>query len=132
VPRPHKCRADSGREPRRWLNECGEIGEPEAKGARSFTIRLVRRCTYIRSSVSQPLTLRGTRNLFFTLKPRELRSRVSVHMRVKIFFFFPCASRRLTAKRVKAYLRADKLQRFKRGYGSSFFLLSDVAIINHD
>ncbi|KYN15656.1 hypothetical protein ALC57_12159 [Trachymyrmex cornetzi] len=51
-----------GRGPRRWLNECGEIGEPEAKGARSFTIRLVRRIHKI-SSVSQPLTLRGTRNL---------------------------------------------------------------------
>lgn len=53
VPRPHKCRADSGRESRRWLNECGEIGEPEAKGARSFTIRLVRR-TYIHKIVSLP------------------------------------------------------------------------------
>lgn len=63
--------------PGTWLNECGEIGEPEAKGARAAS-RFVWYDVYIRSSVSRSLTLRGTRNLLFTLKSRELCSRISI------------------------------------------------------
>lgn len=126
---------------RRWLNECGEIGEPEAKGAQlhdSFgttcTTRASARIVRLPepSSSSSSLTLRGTRNPFFTLKspPTTLFTRFCTR---RAFSFLPAATESAEREADTHRTRADEPpRRFVQREGERRLRWKDLLTMAND